>query len=626
MQVKYIRNIAIIAHVDHGKTTLVDKMLYQSGFFKKEELDKMVGGKLGLIMDSDPLERERGITIFSKNCAIFYTPEKSNDNYKINIIDTPGHSDFGGEVERVLKMADGVILLVDASEGPMPQTRFVLEKAFGHGIKPIVVINKMDRPDKRVNEVLDEIFDLFIELGASDELLDFPTLYASAKNGWAANEMDTPSNNLNPLFEAIIRHIPSPAIDKDGNLQMLVAALDYSEFVGRIATGKVYSGRISQAEDITVISRTGKPSRQRVLELYHFEGLGRKKTSEVAAGDLCAVAGLDPVNIGDTLCDLYEPRQLTPIAVDRPTLHMTFRINDGPFCGTEGTLVTTSQIKKRLERELLSNVALRVEQGLSAEEFNVSGRGLMHLGILLENMRREGYELCVRKPEVIFKTIDNKLCEPIETLVVTCPVDCQGSIMNLIGNRHAELIKIETKTGAINYLYMEFKIPARGLIGLAAKMLNATRGRAVMYHNFHGYEPMKGDIPQRQNGVMIASHSGHVTSYALNALYDRGFFFVKPGEKVYEGQVVGEHSRDNDIVVNVVKAKQLTNMRTTSKDEAANVRPARELTIESALEFIQDDELVEITPESIRLRKRYLKEVDRVKAVRRAKSKTADKR
>jgi GTP-binding protein len=519
-------------------------------------------------------------------------------------------------------MADGVLLLVDASEGPLPQTRFVLEKALGHGLKPIVVINKVDRQDSRIDDVYDEIFELFVELGAPDEVLDFPTIYACAREGWATADMDEKSESLAPLLDAIIEHIPHPEISTEEDLQMLVTTLDYSEYIGRIAIGKVHAGKIHQDERVTVINKDKAQTKQKVLELYHFEGLGRKKVDMVKAGDLCAVAGLDPVNIGDTIADFENPKMLTPIKVDEPTLNMTFRINDGPFSGQDGKYVTSSQLSARLERELRSNVALRVELTGKGEEFRVAGRGLMHIGILLENMRREGYELCVMKPKVIFKTIKDRIHEPVETMVVTCPADCQSAVMSLIGNRRAELVKLETRSTGTSYLYMEFRIPARGLIGLSGKMLTATRGRAVMYHNFFRYEPMKGDIPQRQNGVMIASHTGQVTSYALDALYDRGFFFVKPGEKVYEGQIVGEHTRDKDILVNVVRTKHLSNIRSTSKDEAAKIRPARELTLEAALEFIQDDDMVEVTPKAIRLRKVILSESMRVRDARRRKTKS----
>jgi GTP-binding protein len=617
MAVENIRNVAIIAHVDHGKTTLVDQLLYQSGMFRNEELDKLAGGQHGLIMDSNPLERERGITILAKNCAIRYTAP-DGQVYKINIIDTPGHADFGGEVERVLKMADGVLLLVDAFEGPMPQTRFVLHKALENGLKPIVVINKIDRTDSRPDDVLNEVFDLLVSLEADDIALDFPTVYASGREGWATTDPAVRGKDMRPVFDAIIKHVPEPQRDVDSPLQMLVTTLDYSDYVGRIAVGRVFVGRISRGQDVMVISRNGKQTKERVMQVLEFEGLARKQVDSVEAGDICAVVGLDPVDIGDTIACAENPAALPIIAVDEPTLDMTFRVNDGPFAGRDGTYVTSRQIGERLEKELQSNVALRVAQGDSPEEFKVSGRGLMHLGILLENMRREGFELCACKPQVIFKEVDGKQYEPIELLVVDCPVQCQNAVMALIGDRRAEMVKMGAKTGTSDFIQLEFTIPARGLIGLRSRMLTATQGQAIMHHRFWEYQPMRGQIPQRQTGVMIATETGMVTAYALDALYDRGFFFVKPGEQVYEGQVVGEHVKDNDIPVNATKTKQLTNMRTTSKDEAAKIRPARELSLEAALEYIQEDELVEITPAAIRIRKRLLKETDRRRAARKS--------
>ncbi len=613
----YIRNVAIIAHVDHGKTTLVDQLLYQSGMFRQGELDKLAGGEHGLIMDSNPLERERGITILSKNCAIHYTDSKG-DEYKINIIDTPGHADFGGEVERVLKMADGVLLLVDAFEGPMPQTRFVLTKALEHGLRPIVVINKVDRENSRPDDVVNEVFDLLVQLDAEPEALDFPLIYASARDGWATTDLDNGTDNMQAVFEAIVNNVPAPRVELDAPLQMLVTNQEYSDYVGRIAIGRVFAGQITEGERVTVIDKDGLHTQQKVMQIHQFHGLGRKRASSVQAGDICTISGLDPVEIGDTIACADKPSRLTVISVDEPTMTMTFRINDGPFAGKDGKYLTSRQIGERLERELQKNVALRVEPGQTPEEFSVSGRGLMHLGILLENMRREGYEICVGKPNVILRTVEGKRHEPIELLAVDCPLDCQNSVMSLLGDRRSEIIKMDAKSGASDFIHMEFMIPSRGLFGLHARVMNATRGRAVMHHTFERYELMRGAIPQRKAGVMIATTTGQVTAYALDALYDRGIFFVEPGETVYEGQVVGEHCKEKDIPVNAAKGKQLTNVRASGKDDAAKVRPARKMSLELSLEYIQEDELVEICPSSIRIRKRLLKEGDRRRQTRKA--------
>ena len=613
----YIRNVAIIAHVDHGKTTLVDQLLYQSGMFRTEDLDKLAGAQHNLIMDSNPLEKERGITILSKNCAIYYTDSKG-DEYKINLIDTPGHADFGGEVERVLKMADGVLVLVDAFEGPMPQTRFVLTKALEHKLKPVVVINKVDRENSRPDDVVNEVFDLLVSLGADDETLDFPLLYASAKEGWATTDLANKTDNVHAIFEAIINSVPSPAVEQDVPLQMLVTNQEYSDYVGRIAIGKVFAGKITEGQPVTVIDVDGLHTQQNVMHIHQFHGLGRKQVSSVQAGDICAISGLDPVEIGCTIACADKPSQLVVIAVDEPTMTMTFRVNDGPFAGRDGKYVTGRQIGDRLQKELEQNVALRVEAGQSPEEFNVSGRGLMHLGILLENMRREGYEVCVGKPNVILRIVDERRHEPIELLAVDCPLDCQNSVMSLLGDRRSEIIKIDAKSGAGGFIHMEFMIPSRGLFGLHARMMNATSGRAVMHHTFEKYELMRGAIPQRKAGVMIATATGQVTAYALDALYDRGTFFVETVEKVYEGQVVGEHCKEKDIPVNVVRSKQQTNVRASSKDEAARVRPARIMSLEASMEYIQEDELVEICPSSIRIRKRLLKETDRRRQARKS--------
>ncbi|MBN1804166.1 MAG: translational GTPase TypA [Sedimentisphaerales bacterium] len=612
-----LRNVAIIAHVDHGKTTLVDRMLYQSGMFRVAELDKLAGEQHDLIMDSNPLERERGITILSKNCALQYIDEQG-DEYKINIIDTPGHSDFGGEVERVLKMADGVLLIVDAFEGAMPQTRFVLSKALYHKLKPIVVINKVDRKDCRPDDVVNEMFDLLVQLQAGDDALDFPVIYASAKDGWATLDLNRPSDNIRCVFEAIINHIPEPKVDVEAPLQMLVTTIEYSDYVGRIAIGKLFAGSVSQSEQVTVIDANDHHTQQKVVKLYEFEKLGKKETQKVFAGDICAIAGLDPVDIGNTIACAEQPSALPIVAIDEPTMSMTFRVNNGPFAGRDGKYVTSRHIGQRLEKELQHNLSLRVEPGENTDEFIVSGRGLMHLGILLENMRREGYELCVGKPEVIIRMVDGHRQEPVERLVVDCPADAGSSVMGLIGDRRAELLMVSTRTGTNDYVHMEFMIPARGLFGLHARMMNATRGRAVMHHTFERYEPMKGSIPQRQAGVMITTDTGTVTAYALDALYDRGIFFVSPGDIVYAGQVVGEHCKDNDIPVNATRAKQLTNVRASGKDDAAKVRPARKMSLEATLEYIQDDELVEICPNTIRIRKRFLKETDRKHAARKS--------
>ena len=613
-----IRNVAIIAHVDHGKTTLVDQLLYQSGMFRRAELDKLAGGQHNLIFDSDPLERERGITILSKNCAVHFRGE-DGISYKINLIDTPGHADFGGEVERVLSMADGALLLVDAFEGPMPQTRFVLQKALNYGLRPIVVINKVDRGDARPDAVVTEVFDLLVELEADDEALDFPVIYASGRDGWATLDLDDRPEHLLAVFRSIIDHVPAPTVNREAPLQLRVTSLDYSDYVGRIAIGRVHGGSISRAEEVAVFDREGRLTRQRVLQVLEFEALGRREVQTVAAGDICAVTGLDPIDIGNTIASAEAPEPLPLIAVDRPTLHMIFRVNDGPFAGKEGEFVTSRQLGERLERELRSDVALRVEPGVTADEFLVSGRGLMHLGILLEKMRREGYEVCAGNPRVIYREIDGRVHEPIELLSVDCPVDCQSAILRLLGDRRSEMLKMEGKPGASGYVHMEFSIPARGLIGLRGRVLNATQGKAIVHHTFLAYEPKRGSIPQRQAGVMIANDPGQVTAYALDSLYDRGTFFVRPGDPVYEGQLVGEHCKDQDITVNAVRAKALTNIRAAGKDDATRVRPPRELSLEAALEYIHEDELVEITPQSLRLRKRILREADRRRAARRAK-------
>ena len=591
-----IRNIAIIAHVDHGKTTLVDQMLRQCGQFR----DAQVSGER--ILDSNDLERERGITITAKNIAINYK------DVKINLIDTPGHADFGGEVERVLKMADGCLLLVDAFEGPMPQTRFVLRKAFENGLRPLVVINKIDREDARPDAVLDEVLDLFIELGADDEALEFPTVYASATLGFASTDPAKRTDDIFVLFESILEHVPPPEVIPDAPLQMLITTLGYSDYVGRIGIGRVFAGTIRSGQEVTVIHRDGTQHKERVAELFVFDGLGRVKTDEVPAGDICAVVGLDSVDIGNTIACAERPMPLPIIRIDEPTLHMTFRVNDSPFAGRAGKFLTSRHIRDRLEREMQSNVSLRVEPGHTPEEFHVSGRGMLHLSILIENMRREGFELAVGKPKVIFRELDNKKTEPIELCNIDVRSEHVGTVMELLGSRRGICKTMESRGEAS---LMEFTIPARGLIGLRNRMLTATNGTAIMHHNFYEYEFFRGDIPGRKNGVMIAQETGRVTAYAINNLVDRGDFFVAPGEQVYAGQVIGEHCRENDLEVNVCKAKKMTNMRAAAADKTVVLRPPREMPMEMALEFIEDDELVEVTPDGIRLRKRYLTEIER---------------
>ncbi|TWT37514.1 GTP-binding protein TypA/BipA [Posidoniimonas corsicana] len=611
-----LRNVAIIAHVDHGKTSLVDKLLYQSGRYRQEQLDKLAGGQHGLVFDSNDLERERGITIFSKNCAVEYQDLKG-DRYRFNLIDTPGHADFGGEVERVLTMADGVLLVVDAFEGPMPQTRFVLQKALGLGLRPIVVVNKVDRPDSRPDEVVSEVFDLLVDLGADDDALDFATVYASARQGWASLDLDDRTGDMRPLLETIVHRVPPPEVDQEGPAQMLVTTIDFSEFVGRIGIGRVSRGTLGNRQKVSVVERDGEVTRQQIGQLFTFDGLDRKETQAVGAGDLCAVVGLDPVNIGDTVCDLDNPEALPGVEIDVPTLHMTFRVNDGPLSGREGKYLTSRQLKERLEKELRSNVALRVETGDTMEQFRVSGRGLMHLGILIENLRREGFELCVGKPQVVLKEEDGERLEPIEQLVIDVPDDHSNAVMALLGDRRAQMLKMGRKSGASGFTHMEFSIPARSLIGLRSRVLTATAGNAIMHHTVIGFEPSRGELPDRANGVLIASEAGPVTAYSLDALYDRGVFFVEPGDVVYEGQVVGENCKAGDLVVNVVRGKKLTNVRAAGKDDNSQVRPARRMSLEECLEYIDEDELVEVTPSSVRLRKMMLKESDRRRESRR---------
>jgi GTP-binding protein len=633
-----LRNVAIIAHVDHGKTTLVDAMLSQSGVMRANEIMPEC------VLDSNPLERERGITIFSKNCAVTYQirrgPRKG-EVYRVNIIDTPGHADFGGEVERVLRMADGALLLVDAFDGPMPQTRFVLSKALHLGLKPIVVVNKCDRPEARPNEVVNEVFDLLVALGADDHALDFPIVFASGREGWATRDLHqrpgapgagagvpsvgasgggVPGGDVDDLFQTIVDHVPPPEGDISRPLQMLVTTLDYSDYVGRIAIGRVFSGKLASGQNVAVCKADGSIEKGRALRVLRFEGLGRREAAPgtaIEAGDLCAVEGLPGaeagVEIGDTIADPENPVPMPRVAVDEPTLHMVFRINDSPFAGREGKFVTSRQIAERLEKELHTNVALRVAPGETPDEFKVSGRGLLHLGVLLENMRREGYEISVGRPEVIEKVIDGTRCEPIERLSVDTTAAGLGPALELLGTRGGEIGKVEHRG---ERMHIECDIPARGLIGLRSKMLNATGGEAVMHHSFDRYEPVRSVSRKRINGVMIATENGSATTFAIRNLDDRGVLFVEPGMQVYAGQVVGEHCRDNDLPVNIVKAKQLSNVRESNKEAMVTLKVPRLVTLEAALEYIEPDELVEITPRSVRIRKRLLSENERKRAER----------
>jgi GTP-binding protein len=601
-----IRNVAIIAHVDHGKTTLVDALLRQSGNFRDNQVQDTM-------LDSNPLERERGITILSKNVAINYTDPVTQQIYKINLIDTPGHADFGGEVERVLSMADGVFLLVDAAEGPMPQTRFVLKKAFQHELRPIVVINKIDRQDARADAVLNEVFDLFAELGADDETLDFPVLYASGRAGTASWKLEEPGKDIIPVFEALLKHIPAPHGDPERSLQIRVSSIQYNDYVGRIGVGRILNGRIKTGQQVTIVKRDGEKVKSKVPQLQVFDGFGRKNADEASAGDIVAIIGLESVDISDSICDFANPEPLDPEEIEPPTLTMMFSVNDSPFCGKEGKYVTSRNLRERLFKELEANVALKVEEAENKDSFKVSGRGLLHLGILIENMRREGYELSISKPHVIMRKDKEtgQTLEPIEYLVVDVPEKNMGGVMELVGNRKGELVRMDNREGQV---HLEFTIPARGLIGLRTRMLTATQGTAVMHHNFHEYAPARGDVPGRLNGVMISMTSGNVNAFALNNLQERGVMFVEPGVPVYEGQIVAENARDNDMPVNPTTAKKLSNMRTTSSDENIILKPARKMTLEQALEYIEEDELVEATPQNIRLRKKHLTETARKKA------------
>ncbi len=594
-----IRNIAIIAHVDHGKTTLVDRILQTTKVFR----DNQETGDL--IMDSNDLERERGITIFSKNAAVTYK------GIKINVIDTPGHSDFGGEVERVLKMADGVILLVDAFEGPMPQTRFVLQKALQLNLHPIVVINKVDKPNCRPDEVHDAVFELFFNLDATEEQLNFPTFYGSGKNGWF-NDSLTPTEDILPLMDGILKYVPEPKVS-EGTLQLQITSLDYSSFLGRIAVGKVTRGTIRENQLIALVQADGSIKKSRVKELYVFEGMGKRKVTEVLSGDLCAVVGLEDFNIGDTIADAENPEALPIISVDEPTMSMTFSINNSPFFGKDGKFVTSRHLRDRLMKETEKNLALRVEDTDSADSFLVYGRGILHLGVLVETMRREGYELTVGNPQVLVKTIDGKKHEPYENLVVDVPSEFSGKVIDLVTQRKGEMQIMESK-GEMQHL--EFEIPSRGLIGLRSQMLTNTAGEAVMAHRFIEYKPWKGPIPGRNNGVLIAKFQGTTTAYSIDKLQDRGSFFIDPGEEVYVGQIIAEHIKPGDLNVNAVEAKKLTNHRASGSDDSVRITPKLQFTLEECMEYIQQDECIEVTPKTIRMRKTVLNEEDRKKFAR----------
>ena len=590
-----IRNIAIIAHVDHGKTTLVDKMLLAGNLFRENEN----AGEL--IMDNNDLERERGITILAKNVSIDYK------GFKINIIDTPGHADFGGEVERVLNMADGVLLLVDAFEGPMPQTRFVLQKALQIGLKPIVVVNKVDKPNCRPDEVHEMVFDLMYQLDATEEQLDFQTIYGSAKNNWMGIDWKTPTTNITALLDAIIDYIPAPEYLK-GTPQMLITSLDYSNYVGRIAVGRVHRGTLRENMDVALVKRDGTIVKSRIKELHTFTGLGRTKSTEVGSGDICALVGIDGFEIGDSICDAMNPEPLKPINIDEPTMSMVFTINDSPFFGKEGKFVTSRHIHERLIKELDKNLALRVEKNLNSDVWNVYGRGVLHLSVLIETMRREGYELQVGQPQVIYKEIDGVKCEPIEQLSINLPEACSGKVIEIVAIRKGEMLSMEIVGDRIQ---IEFNIPSRGIIGLRNSVLTMTAGEAIMSHRFIEYQPYKGEIEKRNNGSIIALETGNAFAYALDKLQERGKFFIHPQDNIYAGQVVGENSKEGDMVVNVTKSKKLTNMRASGADDKVRLAPPIIFSLEEALEYIKEDEYVEITPKSIRLRKIYLDENDR---------------
>ena len=590
-----IKNIAIIAHVDHGKTTLVDKILYHCQLFRENE------NKGDLILDNNDLERERGITITSKNVSVVYK------DTKINIIDTPGHADFGGEVERVLNMADGVLLLVDAFEGPMPQTRFVLQKAISLGLKPCVVINKVDKENCTPDEVHEAVFDLMFELEAEEWQLDFPTVYGSAKFNWMSDDWAVKTESIEPLLDMVIDHIPSPRFD-EGNTQMLITSLDYSSFTGRIAIGRLQRGTLETNQAVTLVKRDGSKLKSKIKELHIFEGLGRKKVENINAGEICALVGLDGFEIGDTIADIEAPEALETIAIDEPTMSMLFTINDSPFFGKEGKFVTSRHLKERLEKELEKNLALRVDATDSADKFMVFGRGVLHLSVLIETMRREGYELQIGQPQVIIKEIDGVKCEPVEEMTIDLPENISGKAVEMVTMRKGELLSMEVKG---QRMICQFIIPSRGIIGLRNQLLTATAGEAIMAHRFKEYQPLKGGIPERQNGSLVSMENGSAIPYSIDKLQDRGKFFVDPGESIYEGQVIGENSRGDDMVVNVTKTKKLSNVRSSGADDKAKIVPAIKFSLEEALEYIQKDEYVEVIPNSLRLRKIYLKEVDR---------------
>ena len=594
-----IRNIAIIAHVDHGKTTLVDKMMLAGHLFRNDQTN----GEL--VLDNNDLERERGITILSKNVSINYK------GTKINIIDTPGHADFGGEVERVLNMADGCILLVDAFEGPMPQTRFVLQKALQIGLKPVVVVNKVDKPNCRPEEVYEMVFDLMFSLNATEDQLDFPVIYGSAKNNWMSTDWKTPTENLVPLLDAIIEHIPAPK-QLEGTPQMLITSLDYSAYTGRIAVGRVHRGTLKEGMNITLAKRDGSLIKSKIKELHTFEGLGRKKTNAVSSGDICAVVGVEGFEIGDTICDFENPEPLPPIAIDEPTMSMLFTINDSPFFGKEGKFVTSRHIQDRLTKELDKNLALRVRKSeLEDGKWIVSGRGVLHLSVLIETMRREGYELQVGQPQVIFKEIDGVKCEPIEELTISVPEEYSSKMIDMVTRRKGDLVSMETQGDRVN---IEFDMPSRGIIGLRTNVLTASAGEAIMAHRFKCYQPYKGEIERRSNGSLIAMESGTAFAYAIDKLQDRGKFFIYPQDEVYAGQVVGEHVHENDLVINVTKSKKLTNMRASCSDDKARIIAPVVFSLEEALEYIKEDEYVEVTPKSMRMRKVILDETERKRA------------
>ncbi len=591
-----LRNIVIIAHVDHGKTTLVDCLLHQSGQFRASQLSSE------RILDSNDLEKERGITILAKNIALPY------EGVKINIVDTPGHADFGGEVERVLSMADGAVVLVDAAEGPMPQTRFVLSKALEVGLKPIVLINKIDKPDARPHEVVDEVLDLFLSLGANDEIAEFPYLFASAKAGFASSDPDVREGDMRPLLDLVLEHIPGPDVNPEDPLQMRVTTLDWSEYTGRIAIGRIKSGKIKKGQSVMISKADDKFQRGRIVALHAFENLGRVEVEEAGAGDIIAVTGLEDIDIGDTICAVDNPNPLPRVAVDAPTLEMMFTINTSPLLGKDGKYVTSRNLRDRLEKELERNVALRVRPGESGDSFLVSGRGVLHLAVLIETMRREGYELAVGKPQVIMRENNGVKEEPYEKLVIEVPSEKMGPVMELVGERRGELIEMQPRG---DYSQVVFSIPSRGLIGLRTKLLNSTQGEAIVNHRFESYQPISGEVPRRANGAMISMVSGKAVGFALYALQERSDMFVRHGDEVYEGMIVGENSRSDDLTVNPTKEKKLTNMRASGSDENIVLRPPRDMSLEVALEYIEDDELVEVTPNHIRLRKILLKETDR---------------